>query len=298
MKLIKLFLFYFLKNIYLFPSKLLYQIKKKNKISFSFNKRQKFLIDKNTELESILNDIERYYLLNNKNQIDEIINKKCLEGGYYTSVEDLLSKDLDSKLRNLLENNNFINYLSNFFGYQLKFNSFTIRLNFFNHNLPEEEGPKMWHRDNDSFFGQIKLFSVINKLDLESGGHFNFIPQSIIKDYQYVKNSIKNNKLSISEQKSRIMNSEMTKIKNVKENIIKFGSNKSEFLAVDTNDTYHKGGFISKDNNLRLLLQVIYEPSFSPLSNYNSSYSKSFFIFHTKNLFTGLKNRLRTQLKI
>ena len=44
----------------------------------------------------------------------------------------------------------------------------------------------MWHRDNDSFFGQIKLFSVFNNLNLESGGNFYFIPQQNIKDYEFV----------------------------------------------------------------------------------------------------------------
>ena len=127
----------------------------------------------------------------------------------------------------------------------------------------------MWHRDNDSFFGQIKLFSVINKLDLESGGFFSFIPHKSIKDYEYVKNSVVNKELSVTDQGSRILNSEMCKINNVENNIIKFGTNKNEFLAIDTNDTYHKGGYLSKKGSIRLLLQVIYEPHFNSLSNYN-----------------------------
>ena len=38
--------------------------------------------------------------------------------------------------------------------------------------------------NRDSFFGQIKLFSVFNNLDLQSGGNFYFVPQKNIKDYE------------------------------------------------------------------------------------------------------------------
>ena len=52
----------------------------------------------------------------------------------------------------------------------------------------------------------------------------------------------------------------MSKIRDVDKNIIEFGKNKNEFLAVDTNDTYHKGGLMKQQGSLRVLLQVIYEP--------------------------------------
>ena len=100
------------------------------------------------------------------------------------------------------------------------------------------------------------------------------------------------------DQRSRILNSEMNKVKDVDKNIIKFGNTKNEFLAIDTNDTYHKGGFIKKDGSLRLLLQVIYEPYFNSLSNYNSSCKKNSVIFHIKNILTGIKNRLRSRVRI
>ena len=37
--------------------------------------------------------------------------------------------------------------------------------------------------------------------------------------------------------------------------------------------------------------------SFNSLSNYNPLYKKNLFIFHTKNFFTAIKNRLRTKVK-
>ena len=283
MELIRFFLFKLLRYAYLFPSKIAYLIYNKKSFIYPCSKSQNFLIDKNEELDSILKEIEKFYLLENNNKIEDIINFGQTKGKYYTAIEDLLSDKLNNKLKTFLTNKNFLDYLSFFFGYKLKFNTLTIRLNFYNQNLSEEEGPK--------------LFSVINQLKNESGGFFSFVPQISIKDYQYVKNLVTNNKLSISDQKSRILNSEMKKIENVEKNIIKFGINKSEFLAVDTNDTYHKGGYLSKKDNIRLLLQVIYEPYFNSLSNYNPQYKKNLLIFHTKNFFTALKNRLRTRVK-
>ena len=104
--------------------------------------------------------------------------------------------------------------------------------------------------------------------------------------------------MSLLDQRSRILNSEMIKVKNVDKNIIKFGNNKNQFLAIDTNDTYHKGGHINKNGSIRLLLQVIYEPYFNSLSNYNSLYKKYSAILYTKNILTGVKNRLRSRVKI
>ena len=58
----------------------------------------------------------------------------------------------------------------------------------------------------------LKLFSVFNQLDDESGGFFSFVPQKNVKDYEYVKNPIVNKELSVTDQVSRILNSEMNKI--------------------------------------------------------------------------------------
>ena len=57
-------------------------------------------------------------------------------------------------------------------------------------------------------------------------------------------------------------------------------------------------GQLKKDGSLRLLLQVIYEPYFNSLSNYNSSCKKNSVIFHIKNILTGIKNRLRSRVRI
>ena len=297
MKLFRLFLFNFFKYTYLFPSIISYLINTKKNFNYPSDKKQKFLIDKNKELELILTEVEKFYLKKKKNEIEKIVNFNQGKNKYHLEIEDMLSNELKNKLTRFLISNSFLDYLNSFFGYKLKFNSFIIRLNFFNLNLPEQEGPKMWHRDNDSFFGQIKLFSVFNQLDDESGGFFSFVPQKNIKDYEYVKNPIVNKELSVTDQVSRILNSEMNKIKDVENNIIKFGAKKNEFLAIDTNDTYHKGGYLSKKGNIRLLLQVIYEPYFNSLSNYNSLCKNNSFIYYVKIFFTGLKNRLRTRIK-
>ncbi len=297
MNIIKYFLFKIMRNIYLLPSIFLILFNNKN-YHYPSDKNQNFLIDSRNDLNNILNQIENFYLIENKEKLSEIIQDNRKNNKYSSEIESLLKKSLNEKLISILKNQDFISYLSCFFGYKLKFNSYLIRLNFYNSELSEEEGPKMWHRDNDSFFGQIKLFSVFNNLDLQSGGNFYFVPQKNIKDYEFVSNSVKNTKLSLLDQRSRILNSEMNKVKDVDKNIIKFGNTKNEFLAIDTNDTYHKGGFIKKDGSLRLLLQVIYEPYFNSLSNYNSSCKKNSVIFHIKNILTGIKNRLRSRVRI
>ena len=297
MNIIKCFLFKIMRNIYLLPSIFLILFNNKN-YHYPSDKNQNFLIDSRNDLNNILNQIENFYLIENKEKLSEIIQDNRKNNKYSSEIESLLKKSLNEKLISILKNQDFISYLSCFFGYKLKFNSYLIRLNFYNSELSEEEGPKMWHRDNDSFFGQIKLFSVFNNLDLQSGGNFYFVPQKNIKDYEFVSNSVKNTKLSLLDQRSRILNSEMNKVKDVDKNIIKFGNTKNEFLAIDTNDTYHKGGFIKKDGSLRLLLQVIYEPYFNSLSNYNSSCKKNSVIFHIKNILTGIKNRLRSRVRI
>ena len=297
MNIIKCFLFKIMRNIYLLPSIFLILFNNKN-YHYPSDKNQNFLIDSRNDLNNILNQIENFYLIENKEKLSEVIQDNRKNNKYSSEIESLLNKSLNEKLIIILKNQDFISYLSCFFGYKLKFNSYLIRLNFYNSELSEEEGPKMWHRDNDSFFGQIKLFSVFNNLDLQSGGNFYFVPQKNIKDYEFVSNSVKNTKLSLLDQRSRILNSEMNKVKDVDKNIIKFGNTKNEFLAIDTNDTYHKGGFIKKDGSLRLLLQVIYEPYFNSLSNYNSSCKKNSVIFHIKNILTGIKNRLRSRVRI
>ena len=297
MNIIKCFLFKIMRNIYLLPSIFLILFNNKN-YHYPSDKNQNFLIDSRNDLNNILNQIENFYLIENKEKLSEVIQDNRKNNKYSSEIESLLKKSLNEKLISILKNQDFISYLSCFFGYKLKFNSYLIRLNFYNSELSEEEGPKMWHRDNDSFFGQIKLFSVFNNLDLQSGGNFYFVPQKNIKDYEFVSNSVKNTKLSLLDQRSRILNSEMNKVKDVDKNIIKFGNTKNEFLAIDTNDTYHKGGFIKKDGSLRLLLQVIYEPYFNSLSNYNSSCKKNSVIFHIKNILTGIKNRLRSRVRI
>ena len=297
MNIIKYFLFKIMRNIYLLPSIFLILFNNKN-YHYPSEKNQNFLIDSRNDLNNILNQIENFYLIENKEKLSEIIQDNRKNNKYSSEIESLLKKSLNEKLISILKNQDFISYLSCFFGYKLKFNSYLIRLNFYNSELSEEEGPKMWHRDNDSFFGQIKLFSVFNNLDLQSGGNFYFVPQKNIKDYEFVSNSVKNTKLSLLDQRSRILNSEMNKVKDVEKNIVKFGNIKNQFLAIDTNDTYHKGGFIKKDGSLRLLLQVIYEPYFNSLSNYNSSYKKNSVIFHIKNILTGIKNRLRSRVRI
>ena len=87
----------------------------------------------------------------------------------------------------------------------------------------------------------------------------------------------------------------MKKKYNLKKNVIKYGSSKSEAIILDTNETYHKGGYIKNKNSYRILLQVIYEPAYLSLSNYSKLYNNFIYRFLKFSLL-GLKNRLRTNI--
>ena len=174
-----------------------------------------------------------------------------------------------------------------------KLSQFDIRYNFFNADSPIEYGPKMWHRDNDSLFNQLKMFLVLNDLTDESGGHFYFIPQKIIPSYKKIYSYYKDNEnFNKNDKNSRVKNIDIEEKYNLKNNIIKYGSDKSEALILDTNETYHKGGYIKNKGSYRILLQVIYEPAYLSISNYSKLYNN--FIYRSLKIFLlGLKNRLR-----
>ena len=157
MNIIKYFLFKIMRNIYLLPSIFLILFNNKN-YHYPSEKNQNFLIDSRNDLNNILNQIENFYLIENKEKLSEIIQDNRKNNKYSSEIESLLKKSLNEKLISILKNQDFISYLSCFFGYKLKFNSYLIRLNFYNSELSEEEGPKMWHRDNDSFLDKLNYF--------------------------------------------------------------------------------------------------------------------------------------------
>lgn len=278
---LKNFFFCFFENLFLLPNKI------------SFTKKKDFLILDDQEIKN-LTDYLNNYLSKFKQEIEKKISLNCIEDNYFFHINDLLDENSKNKIESVLSNNNLVDKISKFFGYRLKYTNFFVRVNFFNERLPEEEGPKMWHRDNDSLFGQLKLFLVVNQLNAQSGGQFYFIPKTKIPSHMRLySNYDSNENITTNDKKSRIKNldiSEKYKVNN--EDIISYGLNNKEALVLDTNDTYHKGGYLRNNKNYRILIQAIYEVKYFSLSNYNS-FSKNFLYRNIKIILTGLKNRLR-----
>ena len=123
-----------------------------------------------------------------------------------------------------------------------------MRLNLFNSDSPEEYGPKMWHRDNDAVYGQLKFFYILNNLDLNDGGLFYFIPKKHVPDFYKLSSKYSGDEKNNPYHSNRIKNYDVSKKYRLEDKIISFGTNNNMALILDTNDTYHKGGFKKKDS--------------------------------------------------
>jgi len=271
---IKIILFKFYKNIFLFPNSIL------NGSFFSYRAAVDYFYLENSNIQVINNLIISEFEKMEENIKFEIENNlKTEENKYSFSITNSFSNDTLKKIENILNDKDLLKEISNNFGYKLKFKSLYIRYNIFNSISPEEYNAKMWHRDNDTLFGQTKFFLLINNLNDEDGGFFYFIPQKYLPSHYklYSDYSKEAEKFELNDQKSRIKNIDISEKYNLDQNIIKYGDNKKALL-LDTNETYHKGGFIKKKDSYRILLQAIYEPSILSLTNY-SHYYKSNFIY-------------------
>lgn len=285
MKKIKIFLYKILKYIFSLPNKKKY---------FLFKKETDYLILENLyELEEII----KIGLNNFKQKEKEIylyINKKKIDKKYAFDITHFI-KDFDkNKIDELLSSPNILNKISDEFNLNISYDHFILRLNLFNSDSPEEFGPKMWHRDNDAVFGQLKFFFILNNLHPNDGGLFYFIPKKVIPDFYKL-----NSKYSDEEKSnpynstSRIKNYDVSKKYKLDDKIISFGNNNSMALVLDTNDTYHKGGYIKKKDSIRIMIQAIYKCNRLSLNIYDKRYRNSIFYNKTKIYLNGLKNRLR-----
>ena len=99
---------------------------------------------------------------------------------------------------------------------------------------------------------------------------------------------------SQTDKNSRIKNNVVFNHKLLQNKTISFGLSNEEALILDTNDTYHKGGFIRSKEGFRVMVQTIYKTKYLFLSNYEKNYTNPLYKY-TKIFFTGLKNRLRSE---
>ena len=79
------------------------------------------------------------------------------------------------------------------------------------------------------------------------------------------------------------------------DDVISYGSNNNQALVLNTNDTYHKGGYLKDSDYYRILIQAVYEPRYFSFSNFSKYYDNLLYRFLKINLLR-VKNLLRTNL--
>ena len=240
------------------------------------------------ELNSI--NIESLIKKNLTNVIDNL-NSSDKSKFYSFSIKDQFKPSFADSLDLFLKDKIILNQIYSRLGFEVAMNNFEIYLNHYNPDSGEE-GPKLWHRDDDSIAGQLKLFFIINDLDESSGGFFYFIPRNIIKQYQKLDISDSRKKLD-SWYKYRKTDEELKKVINLDENKLTHGKKNPELLIIDTNDCYHKGGHIKSKNSYRVMVMAVYSPIFN-ISLYNKLYKKFIFYRIFFHIMRALKNRLRS----
>jgi len=229
--------------------------------------------------------------LKNFSNNSEEINSGDKSKLYSFSINKYFRPEFINETYTFLNNQIIFKEIFSRLGFGFALTDFQILLNHYNPNT-EEEGPKLWHRDDDSIAGQLKLFFILNNLDEKSDGFFYFIPRNIIKNYNKLFYSVerKNNN---TWNKFRNTDEEIKKKIDLDDSRIVYGNHNPELLIIDTNDCYHKGGYIKSRTSYRIMIQAIYSPVFN-ISLFNDLYKKSFLYKKTFHILRFLKNRLRT----
>jgi hypothetical protein len=221
----------------------------------------------------------------------DVINSGDKSKLYCFSINKYFSPEFINKICIFLKNEIILKEIFSRTGFELKLTDFQILLNHYNPNT-KEEGPKLWHRDDDSIAGQLKLFFILNHLDEKTDGFFYFIPRNIIKNYNKLAYSVerKNNN---AWNKFRNTDEEINKIVDLDNAKFVYGKRNPELLIIDTNDCYHKGGYIKSKTGYRVMIQAIYSPVFN-ITLLNDLYKRSYLYNKTFHILRGMKNRLRT----
>lgn len=277
----------------LIPSRLHYFIFKKINVIHKDKDYLRF------DSKDFSNDLEKYINVKCKKVIQYKINNyvKKKKDDYFFDINDLLKKDYTMKINNFLSSNYVENIISNNFGFSVQFSHFYLRINFYNPNAPKHEGPKMWHRDNDSLFGQFKLFMVINDLKKKDfGGFFYFLKNTQVPAFVKPKVNYSNKDFLYSQDvNSRVYDDDMKKLYN-KKDLQKFGVNKGESLVLDTNETYHKGGYIKNKKGYRIMITAYYRPLYLDFSIVNRKYNSILMYRILTKILIAFKNRLIVQI--
>ncbi len=234
----------------------------------------------------------------NKKDLKKIINNFLDKNSdtYSINIFNELSNDKQIEIKNFFNKKNKIKRISDMLGYRVKLRNVGLIINFFNEKTNKIEGSKMYHRDSDSLNDQVKIFMLLNDID-ENTGMFYFVPKFLINDDYRLPFEKDRISLDIWEKWRNYDKTILSAIRMKKPNldpsllVKKLEGKTGETLYIDTGKIYHKGGFVTNQNNMRILLQAIYTPILS-LSDWNFT-SKIKFLKYLTNKLTTLRIKLR-----
>lgn len=279
-------LYNFYKYIIDYPlNKLDFKSENEKNLYSTFNKNgfihYSKLTDSDKFIELIHNDISNIDLKKLKD--DEIkINTKA----YHKSLNYLLASDTRKKIDEFFSSRSLIQNISSMMGYKMAYRKSLFRYNFFNENNIQNEDAKMFHRDSDTLHDHLKIFLLLNKIDLETGMFF-YVPKNFIQEHEKLPFEQDRKNLDIS-NKWRNYDSSVLKIS---QNCIKsLNGKRGEALFIDTTKIYHKGGSVNKKGKYRLILETTFTP-LNSLSNWNQDQGKIKTFFQNK--LTSLKIKLQ-----
>ena len=301
-----MFLF-FLKLIFLFvnylcllPNIVLYnrktsnyqqKINKKNlRNNGFFILSDEFLTKEKKLIFSTINRLDIHKIIKDR---ESIINNKGA-GNYVVDLlnSNYLSLNEKDEIKNsIFQNKKLIEEISNTLGFKSLPTSMNLMINHFNKNSDEFEGPKQWHRDNSAAAGQVKIFFLLNQIQSQSGGHFYYLPFTAIEPYKklVIKNDYNNKKKLWN--RFRYTDNELKKYLELNRHTQIYPStdhDKTDILVINTNDCYHKGGYIKKEGYHRLLLHIVFDPALAFTDQRGN--------FFLKRIFTFVKNSFREKI--
>lgn len=246
--------------------------------------------------EFLKNERELILSIVNKLDINSIINNKDINielkgaGNYVIDLlkSNHLSLSEKSQIKNsILTNTSLVNEMSATLGYKTFPTSINLMINHFNRQTTEFEGPKQWHRDNSAAAGQVKIFFILNLIQKETGGHFYYLPFSAIEPHKkfFLKRDY-DNQIKLW-NRFRYRDDEIQKYKDFKKHIQIYPSTDNDLaniLVINTNDCYHKGGFIKKEGCYRILLHIVFDPVFAFTDQKGNHFLKRV-LTYSKNIF-------------
>ena len=224
----------------------------------------------------------------------EMINNNKGAGNYVVDLlnSNYLSLNEKNEIKNLIfQNKKLIEEISNTLGFKCLPISINLMINHFNKESVEFEGPKQWHRDNSAAAGQVKIFFLLNQIQSQSGGHFYYLPLTAIGSHKkfVIKNDYDSQKKLWN--RFRYKDHELKTYLDLNKHTQIYPSNdndSADILVINTNDCYHKGGYIKKEGYYRLLLHIVFDPALA-FTDQRGNY-------FLKRIFTYVKNTFREKI--